>query len=50
MDLRTPVDGSYSCPFTFTGTIDKLTFKLGPEQLTAKEKDEAAKRIAAAKD
>ena len=35
VDTRTPVDDSYSVPFRFTGTIDKLTFKLGPEQLTA---------------
>jgi hypothetical protein len=34
IDTRTPVDDSYKLPFRFTGTIDKLTFKLGPEQLT----------------
>ena len=33
IDTRTPVDDSYELPFRFTGTIDKLTFKLGPEQL-----------------
>ena len=33
-DLRTPVDDQdYRVPFTFTGTIDKVTFKLGPEQV-----------------
>src|SRR6202050_2648447 len=32
-DTRTPVDDSYELPFHFTGTIDRLTFKLGPEQL-----------------
>jgi len=34
VDTRTPVDDSYQVPFRFTGTINKLTFKLGPEQLT----------------
>jgi arylsulfatase len=27
----------YECPFKFTGTIDKLTFNLGPEQAAAPE-------------
>src|SRR5262249_55005357 len=35
MDTRTAVDESYTLPFKFTGTINKLTYKLGPEQLTA---------------
>lgn len=30
LDTRTGVDHSYELPFKFTGTIDKLTFKLGP--------------------
>src|SRR5260221_10957922 len=34
-DTRTGVDDSYELPFRFTGTIDKLTFKLGPDQLSA---------------
>ena len=29
-DTRTPVDDSYAVPFRFTGTINKLTFHLGP--------------------
>ena len=33
-DTRTPVDGSYEPPFRFTGTINKLTFKLGSPQMT----------------
>ena len=33
-DTRTPVNDDYKLPFRFTGTIDKLTFNLGPEQLT----------------
>jgi len=27
----------YDVPFKFTGTIDKVTFNLGPQQLTAEE-------------
>jgi arylsulfatase len=34
-DTGTAVDDSYKPPFKFTGTIDKLTFKLGPSQLAA---------------
>jgi arylsulfatase A-like enzyme len=34
-DTRTGVDDSYELPFEFTGTIDKLTFNLGPSQMTA---------------
>ena len=45
-DTRTPVDDSYKLPFHFTGKIDKLTFKLGPEQLM--EADHAAKAEALA--
>ena len=30
-DTRTAVDDSYKLPFRFTGKIDKLTYKLGPE-------------------
>ena len=32
IDTRTPVDDSYKLPFRFTGTIDKLTFNLGPSR------------------
>jgi arylsulfatase len=45
-DTRTPVDDSYELPFPFTGTINKLTFTLGPEQLMAA--DHAAKAEALA--
>src|SRR5215469_3648864 len=34
-DTRTGVDDSYELPFRFTGTINKLTFKLGRDQLSA---------------
>jgi len=50
VDTRTPVDFSYDVPFRFTGAIDKLTFNLGPEQLSVAEKQAAAKAIAVAKD
>ena len=32
IDTRTGVDHSYELPFRFTGNIDTLTYKLGPEQ------------------
>lgn len=36
IDTRTSVeDADYQVPFPFTGNIDKLTFKLGPTQLTS---------------
>jgi hypothetical protein len=50
LDTRTGVDHSYELPFKFTGTIDKLTFKLGASQLSEVEKKTAAKAIAAAHD
>ncbi len=37
-DTRTAVDDSYKLPFRFTGTIDKLTFKLGPSQMMEADK------------
>ena len=37
LDSRTGVDDSYKLPFQFTGKIDKLTFKLGPTQLSSDE-------------
>lgn len=50
LDTRTGVDNSYELPFKFTGTIDKLTFKLGPSQLSEVEEKTAAKAIATAHD
>ena len=46
VDTRTGVDDSYKLPFRFTGTIDKLTFKLGPAQLTPADQKAAAERLA----
>jgi arylsulfatase A-like enzyme len=51
MDTRTPVnDKDYQVPFRFGGKIDKLTFKLGPVQLTSLEQMLLNRRIAIAKD
>ena len=55
-DSRTPVaaiEYHYDCPFKFTGTIDKLTFELGPTQYTEEDRKQLpaiADRVAAAKD
>jgi arylsulfatase len=50
-DLRTPVDDKdYQVPFRFTGKIAKLTFKLGPEQLTVADRKEMHKHLVRAKD
>ncbi len=45
-DTRTGVDDSYKLPFRFNGTINKLTYKLGPEQVTAEERETARKALA----
>jgi len=37
-------------PFKFTGTIDKLTVKLGPSQMSAAEQKAAADAVALATD
>jgi arylsulfatase A-like enzyme len=47
-DTRTPVDFTYDIPFRFTGSIDKLTYKLGPSQLSAEDErkvDDAIARV-----
>jgi arylsulfatase len=49
-DTRTPVDDSYKLPFRFTGTINKLTFNLGKEQMTAEERGDVQKALARARD
>jgi len=50
VDTRTGVDDSYTLPFRFTGTIDKLTFKLGPSQLSAADKKAVEEAYAKAND
>jgi arylsulfatase len=52
-DTRTGVamvEYRYDVPFKFTGTINKLTFNLGPEQVTAEEREQAQKTVAKARD
>jgi arylsulfatase A-like enzyme len=49
-DTRTGVDDSYQLPFRFTGTINKLTFKLGPSQLSAADQRTASEALARAHD
>jgi arylsulfatase len=50
LDTGTGVDDSYKLPFKFTGTIDKLTFKLGPSQMTAAEQRAIEEKLALATD
>jgi arylsulfatase len=48
LDTRTPVDFNYDCPFPFTGAIDKLTFNLGPSQMSAEDQRKMDNAIAQA--
>jgi arylsulfatase len=51
VDTRTGVDDKdYQVPFRFTGKLDKLTFKLGPVQLTSEERQAIQHALAKAKD
>jgi hypothetical protein len=50
LDTRTPVDFTYDVPFRFTGTIDNLTFNLGPSQISAEDQKTVARAIAIAHD
>ena len=52
-DTRTGVallEYRYDVPFKFTGTINKLTFNLAPEQVTAGEREQMKKTVAPARD
>jgi arylsulfatase A-like enzyme len=49
-DTRTAINDDYKLPFRFTGTIDKLTFNLGPEQLTDADKKAIVEKMARARD
>jgi arylsulfatase len=51
VDTRTPVnDKDYQVPFRFTGKLNKLTFKLGPTQLTSDEHQAIQHALATARD
>ncbi len=51
VDTRTGVnDKDYQVPFAFTGKIDKVTFKLGREQLEAADRKHKEEAIAKASD
>ena len=51
VDTRTPVDDKdYQVPFRFTGKLDKLTFKLGPTQLTSDDHQVIQRKLAKAHD
>jgi arylsulfatase len=52
-DTRTPlalVEYRYDSPFRFTGKINKVTFNLGDEKLTAEEQEVVHKALARARD
>jgi arylsulfatase A-like enzyme len=46
LDTRTGVDESYELPFKFTGTINKVTYKLGKDQMAATDQKAKAEAIA----
>ena len=50
MDTRTPVDDSYKLPFRFSGTINKVTYNIKPEQLTVADREVMHRAVAAARD
>ncbi len=50
IDTRTGIDDSYALPFRFTGSIDKLTIKLGPSQLTEEQQAAARAEVTRATD
>jgi arylsulfatase A-like enzyme len=52
-DTRTPlalIEYRYDVPFKFTGAINKLTFNLGQEQVTAEEREQMQKTVAKVRD
>ena len=50
-DTGTPVDDhDYQVPFTFTGTIDKLTIALDPPKLTPEDEKKLSDAYRAAQD
>jgi arylsulfatase A-like enzyme len=52
-DTRTPlalIEYRYDSPFKFTGTINKVTFKLEPEPVKAEEREQMQRTVARARD
>jgi hypothetical protein len=43
-------DNDYKVPFRFTGKLNKLTFKLGPTQMTSDDRQVNQRTLAKAKD
>jgi hypothetical protein len=51
VDTRTPVnDRDYQVPFRFNGKIDKVTFTLGPIQLSEEDQRKIREAVARARD
>lgn len=50
LDTRTALDDSYKLPFRFTGTIDKLSYKIRPEQLADDDRKVMQKAVTKAND
>jgi arylsulfatase len=50
VDTRTPISNDYQVPFRFNGKIDKLTFELGPLQLTEADQRKMREAVAIAND
>jgi arylsulfatase len=51
VDTRTGVDDKdYKLPFRFTGKLDKLTIKLGPNQMMAEDQKTKAEAVARVND
>jgi arylsulfatase len=51
LDTRTPVDDKdYQVPFAFVGKVNKVTFKLGPTQLTSDDQRTIQRALATARD
>jgi arylsulfatase len=44
------IEYRYDSPFKFTGTINKVTFNLGPQQLTAQEREQMQETVARSRD
>ena len=50
LDTRTGVNEGYKLPFRFTGTIGKVTFKIGREQVAAEDRERMNRALAIAHD